>query len=316
MENTPIQALETLPAPSQRYVAMAEERSLNFLNPKLWSAMKVVAETFMQANALPASIKNAQQLLMVLQAGYEAGLQPLEAVKSFYFVNGGIALYGEMAITMVIRAGHKVEWGICNDQTATVTITRKDNGATMTNTFTMAQANARGLTNKDPWKKFPENMLKFKAFHMTAKFVCPDAFHGVDMGEVQDDERSTVAAEIITTSEKPPEPASTHKSLDQVLSEPEPPKEEKKPKKFKGKMTEVEVSDTAMTEPQIEEKYRATETAPSSPIAEPAPVEPPAKVETEEERCERLIYEEIEGRKLTPREVMEINAYRAKKSAQ
>lgn len=331
MENTPIQALENLPPPSQRYVAMAEERSLNFLNPKLWSAMKVVAETFMQAGALPASIKNAQQLLMVLQAGYEAGLQPLEAVKSFYFVNGGIALFGEMAITMVIRAGHKVEWGICNDQTATVTITRKDNGMSMTNTFTMAQANARGLTNKDPWKKFPENMLKFKVFHMTSKFVCPDAFHGVnEIAELEDDDRSSVAATIITTSEKPPEPTSTHKSLDQALSEPEPPKDEKKPKAKKKLYGLVEETTVGTPVPdQSQEEYMAENPEPPvaaldvctvrSPLPEnlqPAKVELPAPVESEDDKMKRLIDEEIEGRKLTPREEMEINAYKAKKQAQ
>lgn len=309
MENTqPTSSLEVMPPPSQRYVAMAEERSLNFLNPKLWSAMKVVAETFMQAGALPASIKNAQQLLMMLQAGYEAGLQPLEAIKSFYFVNGNLALYGEMAITMVIRAGHKIEWGTCNDKTATVTITRKDTGQTMTNTLTMQQAIERRLDmgregRKDPWVKHPENMLKFKVFHMTAKFVCPDAFHGVnEIGELED-ERATVKGDIISSSSKPVIDAailpttSEHKPLEEVLTEPEAPKEEEPRAKRKAKATE---------EPKAEE----------APVETSEQAEPTERPESEEERCERLIYEEVEGRKLTAREMMDVNAYQAKKKAQ
>lgn len=285
----------------------------------------------MQAGALPASIKNAQQLLMVLQAGYEAGLQPLEAVKSFYFVNGGIALFGEMAITMVIRAGHKVEWGNCTDQTATVTITRKDNGMSMTNTFTMAQANARGLTNKDPWKKFPENMLKFKAFHMTAKFVCPDAFHGVnEIGELEE-EKESVKAEIISDGGRiaPPILLTTHKSLDQALSEPEAPKDEKKPKSKKKTVEDaiLDEADKVAAEaylpplnvtPSVD--VPKSDSVPGTPVA-PEYVEenvaPPVPVvESEDDKMQRLIDEEIEGRKLTPREVMEINAWKAKKQAQ
>lgn len=172
------------PRASQAVVDNAKARALEFVNPETWKMMTLMANTFMQSGALPASIKNAAQLIMVMQAGHEAGMKPVEAMGAFYFVNGKLSMYGEMAIAQVLRHGHKVKWGECNDRTATVTVTRGDDeSVSLTTTFTMEMARARGLTNNPVYQKFPENMLKFKAFHMTARFVCPEALHGVPIKE-------------------------------------------------------------------------------------------------------------------------------------
>lgn len=298
--------MSVIPAPQgANPQAMSTERAQGFLDMKLLSAMKAVAEIWMQSGALPNTIKNAPQLIMVLQAGYEAGLQPLEAIRSFYFVNGNLALYGEMAITMVMRAGHKIEWGKCDATTATVTITRKDGTNSMTNTFTMKDAQERKLDmgrdgRKDPWVKFPENMLKFKVFHMTAKFVCPDAFHGVnDIGELTE-EREPVKAEIIDTAKKAELPAGNGQSLEDRLAS-KRVEEEKKPK-AKKKAEDVPTETEAPVEAPKEEK--PAEAIPEAPKTETK--------ESEEEYIQRLVNEEIEGRKLTPREVMEVNAFKAR----
>src|SRR5581483_10879957 len=110
-------------------------RSLEFMNPKRWQAMDVMARAFIQSGALPSTIDNAPKMIMVFQAGYEAGLQPIEALNSFYFVKGKLTIFGELKIAQVIKAGHKLTWGKCDDQAATLTITRGDNGESMTGTF-------------------------------------------------------------------------------------------------------------------------------------------------------------------------------------
>jgi hypothetical protein len=177
------QVMEVLPPPSSEYVAKAEAKSLEFMNPKRWQVMKFMAESFIQSGALPSTIKNAPQLIMVFQAGYEAGLQPLEALNSFYFVNGKLSMYGETVIAQIIKAGHEVIWGECNDKTATVTIKRGDTGKEMSATFTMEMARTRGLLKNPVYTTSPDNMLKFKAVGMVAKFIVPDALHGIQIKE-------------------------------------------------------------------------------------------------------------------------------------
>src|SRR5690606_2552388 len=56
-------------------------------------------------------------------------------------------------------------------------------GKSMTTTFTMAMARERGYTSNALYQKFPENMLKWRALSMTAKFIAPDALRGMGIKE-------------------------------------------------------------------------------------------------------------------------------------
>jgi len=293
--NNQIEKLEVMPAPSAEYVAKAEARSLNFLNPKLWQAMTVVAQEFHRGGALPESVKNPQQLLMVLQAGYEAGMQPIEAINSYYFVRGKLALYGEMAIALVSRQGHTVEFIDCDATKATCKITRKDNGRSLSSTFTMAEAKARKLDMgrdgiKDVWLKFPENMLKFKAFHMTAKFIVPDAFHGVPIKEELEDAQP-IKAELVPDNEQTIEYEAVttrpRKTLDQALAEPLPVQETAKKSKKKEKDESLSVdSDTLKTNQDV--------------------------TETVDARYKRLVDLQIEGKQLSDNDLEFIRTYEEK----
>lgn len=183
------QQMEVIP-PSEEYYRAAEAKSLEFMNPKRWQVMTAMAQTFINSGAVPASIQNAAQMIMVFQAGYEAGMQPVEALNAFYIVNGKITMYGDAVTSQIIKAGHTVEWGECDDRQAVVTITRGDNGKAMTGKFTIEMAEKKGLfktakgTDNIFWKKYPENMLKYKALGLIVDFIVPDALRGVSVKEV------------------------------------------------------------------------------------------------------------------------------------
>jgi hypothetical protein len=194
-----------MPARSDMYVATAEAQGLSFMNPVRWKAMQVMADTFVKSNALPSTVKNAPQLMMILQAGFEAGMQPIQSINSFYFVNGKLTMYGPEVIAQVIRAGHKIEWGQCDDKTATVKITRKDGSASYEDTFTWEMAKERKLVNT-VYEKYPNHMLKYKVFSMVVKFVCPDAIGNVQIGESNDMVEAMIIEGIIKEKERAPAP--------------------------------------------------------------------------------------------------------------
>lgn len=176
------------PDAGEKAIVTKEATPVHSLFPRFpskedWNTIEIIARTFIQGGAMPKGIDTAQKMMVILQAGREAGLSPIEALNSLYFVNGKVAMYGEAAPLQVLRAGHEIEWGTCNAETATVTITRGDTGKSMTTTFTMEEARKRGYTNNAIYQKYPENMLKWRAFSMTAKFICPDALHGIGIKE-------------------------------------------------------------------------------------------------------------------------------------
>lgn len=148
-----------------------------------WNTLNIIATTLKNGGVLPKGIDTVQKMVVVLQAGREIGLQPIEALNSLYFVNGKVAMYGEAVPMQIMRAGHTIKWGKCDKNEATVTIIRGDNGNEMTQTFTMAEARERGYTNNPIYQKYPENMLKWRVLGMVAKFIAPDALRGIGIKE-------------------------------------------------------------------------------------------------------------------------------------
>ncbi len=171
------------PQPEKRELAPVHDVFPRFPSKEEWNTLQTIAQTFVTAGAMPKGIDTAPKLMVVLQAAREIGLSPIEGLNSLYFVNGKVAMYGEAVPSQIYRAGHRIDWGECNEKTATVTITRGDTGKSMTTTFTMEQAIERGYTRNELYKKFPENMLKWRALSMTAKFICPDALKGIGIKE-------------------------------------------------------------------------------------------------------------------------------------
>lgn len=254
-----------VPQASQEIIDDAKSQSYKFMNPERWGIMQKMAETFITSGALPTTVKNAAQLIMVMQAGFEAGLQPIEALNAFYIVNGKISMYGEAVIAQVLKAGHMVDWGECSDTTATVKITRGDNGSSISQTFTMIQAEKRGLTKNPVYQRFPENMLRFKAFGVAARFLVPDALRGISIKE--DIEGSFEAIQEIRNSKRPKVAkdqavAVEHAPLADAIEatpEPEAKPEIKKPEAkggFDDVMSMTDVSDKRKAEMLVEQELQ------------------------------------------------------------
>lgn len=192
---------------AQKQTALAPGRE--YFSPQKWNYMTIMAKVFIKAKALPVGIDNAEKLMMVLQTGYESGMKPMEAIRSFYFVNGKLTIYGRAQVAQVIRAGYDVEWGECNLETATVTIIKKPRKP-HTETYTMQEAELAGLpkSNAFVWGKYPKNMLRWKAFGNAARFYCPEALDGLyNKEEMEASMDEPVQAEVIDVVTSDDEPA-------------------------------------------------------------------------------------------------------------
>lgn len=289
----------------------AEARALNFLNPVLLASMKDFAGMMITSGAFPKDT-NAQKIVVALQAGYEMGLTPMESINSMYFVNGRVSIFGETAIALVKKHGHDVIFSDCDATKATCTIIRKD-GQTLSNSLTMAEATERRLNQtwdynerkwkmKGPWLSAPENMLKFKVFHMTAKFIVPEVFHNVPLKEELDEAESVVLeAENVEGKKKT---VSTLEADLQNLDKPAKTKSGKTPKKPSiGRRASVVVE---AEEAQMQDEEMPTE--PVEPVEEVPEVE-----ESEDDMASRLIDQELEGKvPLTPKEKMFLGSYQAR----
>jgi len=148
-----------------------------FPTVETWKRIMDISGHLAESKALPSFIQNPAQLTMVLLAGKEAGMGPVEALNSYYIVNGKVVIYGQATLTQLKRAGFKVKWGDCDPRKATVTIISPD-GCENTETYTMEEAVDTGQTGKAVWKQHPKSMLRWKALGANIRFFCPEVLNG------------------------------------------------------------------------------------------------------------------------------------------
>lgn len=147
-----------------------------FMNPVALQQIEVLSQKLIGSKALPNTIQNGAQLSMVLMAGYEAGMTPMEAINSFYIVNGKVTIWGQAVIRMLRRSGWSLEWPESTPTKATVTITKGNEQAT--ESYTIEEAKMAGLLHKNPWKNHPTEMLRHKAIARAVRFTCPEVLNG------------------------------------------------------------------------------------------------------------------------------------------
>lgn len=151
-------------------------------SPGHWQAMKEMAKEFHLSGALPKHLENAHRVVMVLQAGAEMGIPPMQAVNTLYIVNGKVAMEGRAMLKQIIKGGVKVKWKESTNEKCTVELTREGEEP-YEETFTIEDARTANLLGKDNWKKFPKVMLRWRALSQCSRFYCPDIIESVYLVE-------------------------------------------------------------------------------------------------------------------------------------
>lgn len=160
-----------------------------FLNPTIWGQMKAVSQAFVKSGALPKS-ENDFTVLMKIQAGYEMGMKPLEAVKSFYFVNGTMNIFGSATMRRVREHGWKISY---KDEPNKCTVTVSKGDETYTDSLTFEEADKSGWVSdsygklKPAWREGANRRLKLRygATSILLKTYIPEVLgSATDIAEV------------------------------------------------------------------------------------------------------------------------------------
>jgi hypothetical protein len=124
-----------------------------------------------------------EALLLKVMAGRELGLSVLQSVRSIYtFESQGRLVTGIDAATIVAKVQRhpQVDHFLCVESTekqATYELAVKGREPSRL-TYTIDDARAAGLTEKDVWKKHPKNMLRARAATNLVRRDFPEAIMG------------------------------------------------------------------------------------------------------------------------------------------
>ena len=105
---------------------------------------------------------NLPAILACVATGRALGIPDITALRSIHIIDGKATYSAELMVMLVRKQGHSIT-GDVSAGSATVVGTRKDNGDTMTVTWTLEMAERAGLLGKQNWRKYPESMLWARA---------------------------------------------------------------------------------------------------------------------------------------------------------
>lgn len=185
---------------------IAKHNVTSFFNPIIWEQMKGMARTFKASGALPQS-DNEATIAMKIQAGYEMGMTPIESIKSFYFVNGAINIFGAAVIRRLREHGWQIKYEDGNDS-CTATVSKGDESYTDTLSFKEAEDSKWTRTSsgslKAGWIAGANRKMKLRygVISMIIKTYIPEVLgSAADIAEIAEDAGATISGEIKMATE-------------------------------------------------------------------------------------------------------------------
>lgn len=165
-----------------------------FMNPNVWTQIRAMGKVFFESKAIPSSIQNEAQLVMVLQAGFEAGMTPIESLHSLYIVNGSINVWGKAVTKRLRDHGWKIVYSNESDTACTATVSKGEESYTETYEYVMAEKSGYTKTNaggeKIGWKLGINRKLKLRygVLSLIIKSYIPEVLGNFnDIKEVAED---------------------------------------------------------------------------------------------------------------------------------
>lgn len=155
-------------------------------------------------------IKTPDQAVALMLVAQSEGRHPASVASEFDIIQGRPALKSQAALARFQAAGGKIQW-TSRGPTKCAAKFSHPQGGDLEITWTMDRANAAGLTGKQTWKQYPDQMLSARVVAEGVRAVFPACLNGVYLAEeVQDfDTKPRATKEAAVVVEPPaalPEP--------------------------------------------------------------------------------------------------------------
>lgn len=143
---------------------------------------------------------NPADVLGAVMLGKSMGIEPISALTSINVINGTPTASAMLIAALIRRAGHRIDYQ--RDEKRLVvscTITRADDGSSVTETWSMDRAKRMGLAGRGMWAKDPMTMLSWRALTSAARLAVPDVVLGLAYTpeEIQSSAAQHVTARVV-----------------------------------------------------------------------------------------------------------------------
>lgn len=145
-----------------------------------WSDIKNMSSVLVKSNFLPKSVDTPEKACAIMLMARELGCGPMEGFSQINVILGKPTQSPQM---MKARVHAKLPKAIFRQIESTDKVARfeaaRPGDPVQTYSFTIEEARALGLENKDNWKKQPATMLVWRCIGKVARQVFPDCLSGI-----------------------------------------------------------------------------------------------------------------------------------------
>lgn len=150
----------------------------------------VLANKLADSNLIPTPLKKRpSDVLVVLMAGREMGLGPMQSLRGMHVIEGRPSMSAELMVAQCLKRPDACEFFTLLETTDKVaTYEAKRRGAKPVKlSYRIEQAQRAGLVGKENWKRHTEAMLRARASSALARAVFPDLVGGIYCDEEEDE---------------------------------------------------------------------------------------------------------------------------------
>lgn len=185
----------------------------------LWGTAYQLARSICSTSIVPVHFRGKpEECAAAMVYGASLGLDPIASLRGLYNVHGSVAMYAQLAVSIVLRDQHDVWIVESTDQAVTVAGRRKGwpEDRAFTATWTYDRARRAGYTGNKKYDTDPIAMLTAKAQMEVCRRIAPDSLNGIYSVEELDLEpgigkaaaaKPAVTAATFTSLTRQPEPA-------------------------------------------------------------------------------------------------------------
>lgn len=169
-------------------------------------AVNQLAAGIADTEFVPKALRGKQYAVAAcVLAGREIGIGPMEALQKIHMVDGRPSLSSELMRSLVLRAGHQIEFTILTDQVCTIRGRRNGSSEWTELSWTIKDAQRIGVAGKQTWKSYPRQMLAARATSELCRLMFPDALGGISYTpeEIEDEKPATVRVAREAPADKP-----------------------------------------------------------------------------------------------------------------
>lgn len=140
--------------------------------------LKELAEIFVASGAF-SDIKQVAQAQIKILAGNELGFSPLVSMTGIHFFQGKVTI-GSNLIASLIKESTKYDYEIVEHSNTACAVQFYENGQKIgvPVRYTIEDAKEAQLLTKDPWKKYPADLLFAAVIRQGARRYCADVLRG------------------------------------------------------------------------------------------------------------------------------------------